>query len=390
MKKKTIITAVVTIFVMLSISVAVFFYTKFNESPVDIAGIHLKSEDIEVCESYQEIEVARYRSGDALWEENNKFGIYIYAENSQFFKLAEELVNSNGGSWGYVLIPFNVKDKDRAKWSKVFEQVTSRELIPIIQLWDIDTDKYVEQTKEAAEFLNSFVWPIRYRYVSVYNEPNDGNFWYGRVDPKEYARILNYTIDTFKQENSDFFMLNGAMNVSAITTNTSLDAFEYMKRMDDEVPGIFSKLDGWASHSYPQPNFAGSPYATGRWSIRAYESELNFMKDTLGVEKDLPVFITETGWAHAEGESYNGSFVTDNVVGEYLKIAYNNYWLKDDRVRAVMPFTIKYDPPFDHFSWVNQDLVPYHHFDVVKSMEKSKGSPPVLVVETIKLGNCAK
>ena len=61
--------------------------------------------------------------------------------------------------------------------------------------------------------------------------------------------------------NDDFLMLNGALNVSAATNNESLDAFEYMRRMDVAVPGIFSKLDAWASHSYPQPNFSGSPFS---------------------------------------------------------------------------------------------------------------------------------
>ena len=36
---------------------------------------------------------------------NNKFGLYIYAENRDFMELAQQLVNSNGGDWGYVLIP---------------------------------------------------------------------------------------------------------------------------------------------------------------------------------------------------------------------------------------------------------------------------------------------
>ncbi|MFH1648857.1 MAG: hypothetical protein ABIA11_04005, partial [Patescibacteria group bacterium] len=62
--------------------------------------------------------------------------------------------------------------------------------------------------------------------------------------------------------------------------------------------------------------------------------------------------------------------------------------LKDDRVRAVMPFTIRYNPPFDHFSWVNIDYVPYYHYDVVKSISKVKSSPPELIMETITIGGC--
>ncbi len=325
---------------------------------------------------------------DSPWDKNNKFGLYIYAENKDFFETAQNLVNSNGGDWGYVLIPYNVKDRDFSKWFRVFDQLRNKHLIPIIQLWDIDTEEYEKQTRDAAEFLNKFAWPIRDRYVSVYNEMNDSRFWYDRVYPGEYAEILDYTITTFKNTNSTYFMINGAFNITAPTDDRHMDAFEYMKKMDEKVPGIFNRLDGWASHPYPQPNFSGGPRATGRWSIRAYEDELNFLKNELGVKKELPVFITETGWAHAEGKNYSSAFLNAKTVSEYIKIAFEEVWLKDDRVRAVTPFTIKYEAPYDHFSWINEDNVPYEHFDAVKSLDKISGNPPHLTVENIDFSSC--
>lgn len=340
----------------------------------------------ENCEAAQGIGYSYYV--DSVWNKNNKFGIYIYAENRDFFEAAQNLVNSSGGDWGYVLIPYNVKDRDFSKWFRVFDQLRNKHLIPIIQLWDVDTDKYEEQTREAADFLNRFVWPIRQRYISAYNEMNDSRFWYGRIDPAEYARILNFTIDAFNEENDNFYMLNGAFNISAPTDGKHMDAFEYMSKMNDEVPGVFNKLDGWASHSYPQPNFSGGPYSTGRWSIKAYEDELSFIYNNLGVEKELPVFITETGWAHAEGAVYNSTFLNTKTIAEYVRIAFEEVWLKDDRVRAVTPFTIRYDPPHDHFSWLNKDNVPYEHFDVVKSIEKLNGNPPYIQAENIDLSAC--
>ena len=38
-----------------------------------------------------------------------------------------------------------------------------------------------------------------------------------------------------------------------------------MQQMNDAVPGIFSEIDGLASHSYPNPGFAAAPsdYQTG-------------------------------------------------------------------------------------------------------------------------------
>lgn len=346
-------------------------------------------EDDETCTVIQNIEYSYYSDDDPLWKENNKFGLYIYAEEKDFFEIAQKLVNSNGGEWGYVLIPYNVKDYDEGKWGRVFDQLIKKKMIPVIQLWNFDVSDYQKDTRKAADFLNKFVWPIKYRYISVYNEPNDDKFWSDRADATEYAKVLDYTIKVFKEINSDYYMLNGALNTSSSNDDQNIDAFNFMKKMNESVSGIFEKLDGWASHPYPQPNFSGSPYNTGRWSIRAYEDELKFLKEELGVKKDLPVFITETGWAHAEGENYNSSYPSIEKVAEFYKIAFEEIWLKDDRVRAVMPFTIRYDPPFDHFSWINKDKVPYLHYEEIKKIEKVKGKPPVLSTGDVDIYNCS-
>jgi len=335
-----------------------------------------------------EIEVKFYEDKETLFEKNNKYGLYIYAEREDYFDIASELINSNGGEWGYVLIPFNVKDNDESKWKRVFKTLNEKKMIPIIQLWDIDTDKFEEQTLKSAEFLNKFDWPIRERYISAYNEMNDSRFWYGRVDPEEYAVILNNTIDTYKNVNPNFFIMNGAFNTSAPTDRSHLDAFEYKVRMNKKVPGIFEKLDGWASHPYPQPNFTASPFKKGRWGISAYEEELKFLKDTFGLKKELPVFITETGWARAEGENYNSSYLNQEKVAEYYQIAYEQVWLKDSRVRAVTPFTIRYKAPHDHFSWIDKNEKPYPQYNLIKSLPKVAGEPPKLKIEKIKTNRC--
>lgn len=340
------------------------------------------------CNQFSSVEYMSYPNYSSFSKPNNKLGIYIYAEEERFFKLAEKLVNSNGGDWGYVLIPYNVKDRDYDKWKRVFDDLNSRHLIPIIQLWDVDTIKYKDDTKESASFLNSFLWPIKERYISVYNEPNDNKFWKGSADAKSYAKILDYTINAFKQENPNFFMLSGALNASAPNGGGYINPLSFMYQMNREVPGIFEKLDGWASHPYPQPNFSGSPYDTGLWSIKAYEDELAYLKNVLGVKKGLPVFITETGWPHAEGNPYNGSYLNAQTVAQNYKTAFEEVWFKDDEVRAVIPFTILYNPPYDHFSWVNSDGVPYEQYEVVKKIKKIKGEPASLQKTQMQISNC--
>ncbi len=376
---------------MIVLALVVFGKDLMFDKHIDSPSTSATQPLVKECLNPDNITYYKYR--EAPWEINNKFGLYIYAENDEYFELAQNLVNSNGGDWGYVLVPYNVHDNDKDKWQSVFDRLSKKHLIPIIQLWGLDVKNYKAETDHAAEFLNSFLWPIRHRYISVYNEPNDVGFWPPirpdvenlsdiDINPAQYAEVLNYTIDTFKAANPDFFMMNGAFNVSAATDATHLDSFAYMKQMNDAIPNIFNKLDGWASHPYPQPEFSGSPNARGRWSIVAYDDELDYLRE-LGVNKDLQVFITETGWAHAEGESYNNKYLPVEQISKHLKQAFNDVWLKDDKVRAVILFTVKYDPPFDHFSYVNDDYVPYMHYDVVKSLKKPAGTPPILQEITV-------
>lgn len=377
---------------IVALPIALFGYIYASKkvfiNPIDYAKFNRvvpKSE--EICDHQGTIKFYYYESVSEDEKRNNKVGLYIYPDNEKFIELADDLVNSSDGDWGYVLLPYNVQDTDKEKWNRVFYLLNKKHLIPIIQLWNVDPNDYKDQTEDAAEFLNKFTWPIRQRYVSVYNEPNSADFWYGRVDPKEYAEILDYSIDEFKSVNNSFFMLNGALNVSARNSSKHMDAFVFMNRMNEEVPGIFEKLDGWASHSFPQPNFSGSPLATGRDSIRAYETELSYLKDNFGV-KDLPVFITETGWAHDVGKNYDPQYLPVSQVADYFETAYKDVWFPDNRVRAVTPFTIWYQPPADHFAWVDNRYIPYEHFQRIRSLNKIGGNPEKLSISSAGAVGC--
>lgn len=319
--------------------------------------------------------------------QNNKLGLYVYAEVLDFSIKAAEIVNSNGGDWGYVLIPFSIHDRNEGRWGRLFGLLENKHLIPIVQLWDLQEGDGEDITTSAARFLDSFIWPIRPRYISVYNEPNDDRFWREELDPKDYARILDSTIDIFKERNQNFFMLNGAFNASALTGYGYMDEEEFMQKMDKEVSGIFEKLDGWASHSYPQPNFSGGVGDSGRNSIRAYEWELELLEKHFGV-KNLPVFITETGWAHAEGETFNKWYKEAEEAAELLVEAFDKVWLPDDRVVAVTPFTIRYNPPHDHFSWITADNKDYPQVEKIQKINKVEGKPPVREERVVQVYKC--
>jgi hypothetical protein len=161
------------------------------------------------------------------------------------------------------------------------------------------------------------------------------------------------------------------------------DEAYFLQNINPEGEKLFDYIDGWTSHSYPNPGFAGSPYNAGRGSIRSYEWELATLEG-LGVSKNLPVFITETGWT-STAFSYD-------TIGEFFKIAYESVWLPDARVRAVTPFILNYQgEPFLQFSWKKflnpsdpnpvlglEEKAYYEHYYAVQSLKKPVGEPEVL------------
>ena len=149
--------------------------------------------------------------------------------------------------------------------------------------------------------------------------------------------------------------------------------------MNKEVPGIFEKIDGWASHSYPNHGFLGKPQDSGRTSIRGYQWELAILKSQFGVKKELPVFITETGWPHQKTQNSNvkaKNFYSPELVAEYIETAYKNVWLPDKKVVAVTPFTLSYQAePLDVFSWFDNQGQPYSQYERVKNLPKNAWWP---------------
>jgi hypothetical protein len=320
-------------------------------------------------------------SSNALALPNNIFGIHITHEAD--LDKAVELVNSSGGDWGYVTIVIQDNAMDYNKWQEFFDQCREKHLIPLVRLaTHPEGDTWVKPSNDLiiqySNFLDSLNWPVKNRYVIVFNEPNHTKEWGGQTNPREYAQILNHAISVFKQKNSDFFMLNAGMDQAAPNSLTTMDETKFLRDMNFESPLIFDRLDGWVSHSYPNHGFIGKPWETGKASVSGYKWELNYLK-SLGKSKELPVFITETGWPHivngalkVKGEN----FYKPEIAAEYLKYAFDNVWLKDKTIVAITPFIINYpQEPFDHFSWMNESGEKYPQFDLIADMPKASGQP---------------
>ncbi len=318
---------------------------------------------------------------DPISVPNNKFGIHIIQATPDESSPSASLVNSSGGDWGYITFIIESKDRNQGKWQEFFNDLRRRHLIPLVRLATKPVNQYWEtpyngEEQAWADFLDNLNWPTKNRYIIVYNEPNHASEWGNKIDAKAYAQTLDKIITVVKNKNKDFFVLNGGFDSSAPSQPPLYeDQLIFMKQMDVEVPGIFNKLDGWVSHSYPNPGFVGSPNEFGRGTIRGYIWELQQLKN-LGVTKNLPVFIAETGWKHAEGLSYAPNLPAGDTVAGYYKEAFQSAWSASEIV-AVTPFLLSYqETPFDHFSFKKVNSPEYYSiFQAISDLQKIKGTP---------------
>lgn len=282
---------------------------------------------------------------DPLAVPNNKFGIHIHDEND--LSDSKNLINSNNGDWGYVTFVITEKDRDRDRWQKVFDQMRRDHIIPIVRIatkpignvWERPN---VEEINNWAGFLNSLNWVIENRYVVILNEPNLNNEWQGKSNAKEYANYLKNISIKLKETSPDFFILPAGLAPEK-------NEFKYIDEMLKEVPDVFNYIDGWTSHPYPTT------------SITLYEKELTYIK------KDLPIFITETGWS---GKDFSEDEITDRLMNSYGHIWTNK------KIVAITPFILNYPSyPFAQFSWKKEDGSFYKFYDEVVKIPKIKGEP---------------
>ncbi|KKR58781.1 MAG: hypothetical protein UU05_C0002G0039 [Candidatus Curtissbacteria bacterium GW2011_GWA1_40_47] len=310
---------------------------------------------------------------------NNKVGVGTLSPNSEVEEI-DSMVNANG-DWGWVVILVKKSEMNLDRWQGVFHLLTKHHLIPIVRIatefdqqgfWQRPAD---EDAKAWANFLSSLYWPTKNRYVLVYNEVNRAEEWGGKADAADYAKELEKTINVLKEKSADFFILPSPLDLSLNTHNGSLDASIFYKTMESTTPQIFTRIDGWSSHSYPNPNFTSSPFRSGRLSIKGYEWELSQIESYIK-GRNLPVFITETGWKR---KIQNGEGVNEDLIRQYYKIAFEKVW-NDKRVVAVTPFIFNYPESLYYpFSFkTNEEDSAKEYFDyffAIRDLPKVKGEP---------------
>jgi hypothetical protein len=308
--------------------------------------------------------------------ENNRFGIHIIDPSD--LEDAAALVNSSGGDWGYVTFVIQQTQRDTRTWQEAFNKARRLHLIPIVRIATRPTGDIWEKPSFGdidgwVSFLSSLNWVVKNRYVVIANEPNHAKEWGGEVNPEEYGQYLFDFASKLKSLSDDFFILPAGFDASAPNANGFMDESTFLKRMFASKPELINVIDGWTSHSYPNPDFTGSENAFGKGSVRTYLWEQSFIR-SLGIEKELPVFITETGWSH-KLESSDKKGLDPEIIGQKYLAVFNSAW-NEENVTAVTPFVLSYnEPPFDVFSWKDKDGNFYPFYHQVLALPKEKGNP---------------
>jgi hypothetical protein len=315
---------------------------------------------------------------DPLSAPNNRYGIHIVDQND--LESAAKLVNSSGGDWGYVTLVIRADDRNHDKWQAIFDSMRRLHLIPLVRLatvpkGDIWLKPTPDEAKPWTEFLNSLNWVTKNRYVILFNEPNHAKEWGGEVKPHEYAEVAKIYRNSLKDASADFFVLPAGFDAAAGNGSETMSLEQYLKFMSAYDKDIFTRFDGWTSHAYPNPEFSGSIRDQGKTSLISYRHEL-LLLNKLGLNKPLPIFITETGWVHNEGKSPQYGAYSASKVADLIPQAFSQVWT-DSNLAAITPFMLNYqDEPFDHFSWTKpggQDVYP--QYVTVQNLSKTAGKP---------------
>lgn len=311
------------------------------------------------------------------WEApNNRFGIHIIDEND--LNDAASLVNSSGGDWGYVKMVIREDDRNLDKWQQVFDRMRQLHLIPIIRIATkiergIWVKPRVEDIGSWIAFLSQLNWVTENRYVIIFNEPNHAKEWGGEINPEEYAWYLKEFSRRLKEASPDFFILPAGLDASAPNSSETMDEAIFWERAVEKETDVFDFIDGWTSHSYPNPDYSGSSQAYGRGTVRTFIWEKEILAN-YGVPP-LPIFITETGWRHNLELNRNG-YMSPQTVALRYKDAFNTAW-GEAQIVAITPFLLNYqDNPFDSFSFKKKNSPDFYSiFDTVQSLPKVAGNP---------------
>ena len=296
----------------------------------------------------------------------NKVGVHILAPSE--LEKAASLVNTNGGDWGYVTVPIQPTDRDKVKWQQFMDDCRRLHLIPLVRITTIPqggtwAEGEATDLVDFANFLNGLSWPVQNRYIVLFNEVNRAAEWGGTVDPATYDKIVENASKIFKERSADFFLLGPALDDALPNSASSLSAVRYLQEMSVADPYVWTYLDGWAAHSYPNPGFAAAPRAGAYPGVTSYKTEMGLLRLA-----DKPIFVTETGWDQTQ--------VTGLRLASYWATAWK-LWNSDPNVVAVTPFVLSGGDQFRALSLTRADGAWSESGNDLLGLAKSAGAPLV-------------
>ncbi|MGE5042326.1 MAG: hypothetical protein ACM3IJ_05500 [Candidatus Levyibacteriota bacterium] len=314
-----------------------------------------------------------YAADDPLSRPNNFYGIHILFPSE--LEDAAKLVNSNGGSWGYVTIPIQSGDRDLEKWQNFMDDAARMKVIPILRLATqpdpFNTSVWRKPNQydvlDFANFLSSLNWPTKNKYVILFNEVNRSDEWGGEYpDPQRYSDLVSYSHEVFKSKDPNFYLILSGMDDSAPNDYKNyINGFVYLQDLTSFA--VQDKVDGFSSHSYPNPGFSSYPSENKQIGVASYKYEYAILNTD--PSRKIPAFITETGWGSKS--------LPDSVVSKYFQMTFSQIWQKDaDKIVAITPFLLKATGPFDAFSFFNNGKA-RDFYTSIFNMPKTKGDPEI-------------
>lgn len=290
-------------------------------------------------------------------DSESKLGVHIL-ETEEVNSAAKLLPNG-----GYVTVPIRLDQFDKKKWQKFFDDADRNRIIPIIRFatshdgfWERPTKKDIVSY---ASFFSSLDWHRGELIIVAFNEPNHAPEWGGAVDAENYGNALSFLTNWFRTEKRRYIILPAALDVAAGLTKTEQPSMPFLLTLIHSHPELFTQIDGWNSHAYPNPGFSGLPTETHRMSVRSYQYEWELIKQKTG--RELPVYITETGWDNTKKGS--------GTIAQYFQLAYELVWKPDSRVVAITPFLFDAQTkPFSDFSLLDRKEKPTALYEMIRKL----------------------
>src|SRR5215212_4550865 len=156
---------------------------------------------------------------------NNIVGLNVARlRQDRYLQAAADLVNRNGGDWGYVTVVWTADDRDSGAGDLFLRQFVDRcfeyHLRPIVRVatrFDVGSGTWTRPEPDDAErwrgYFERASWPTRPVWVVAGNEPNLGRDWGGQVDAADYARYLAGFLDVFA-DSEQFKVVNAPLDAS--------------------------------------------------------------------------------------------------------------------------------------------------------------------------------